>query len=59
MAVIDGIIMKGRHVLIPEIIKTQPLDQCYIKHMGKEKKLNSQHINLYTGLIKIMTLKIS
>ena len=26
MAVIDGIIMKGRHVIIPEILKTQALD---------------------------------
>ena len=26
MAVIDGIIMKGRHVIIPERLKTQELD---------------------------------
>ena len=33
MAVIDGIIMKGRCVIIPEILKTQALDQLHINHM--------------------------
>ena len=37
MAVIDGIIMKSRHVIIPEILKTQALDQLHINHMGIEK----------------------
>ena len=37
MAVIDGIIMKGRHVMIPEILKTPALDQLYINHMAIEK----------------------
>ena len=36
MAVIDGIIMKGRCV-IPEILKTQALDQLHINHMGIHK----------------------
>ena len=34
---IDGIIMKGRHVIIPEILKTQTLDKLHINHMGIEK----------------------
>ena len=36
MAVIDGIIM-DRCVIIPEILKTQALDQFHINHMGIEK----------------------
>ena len=34
---IDGIIMMGRHVLIPEILKTQARDQLQVNHMGIEK----------------------
>ena len=30
--------MKGRHVVIPEILKTQALDQLHVNHMGIEKK---------------------
>ena len=37
MAVIDGIIMKSRCIIIPEILKTQALDQLHINHMEKEK----------------------
>ena len=35
---IDGIIMKGRHVIILEVLKAQALDQLHIDHMGIEKK---------------------
>ena len=38
MAVIDGIIMKGRCMLLYQrILKTQALDQLHINHMGIEK----------------------
>ena len=37
MAVIDGIMMKGRHVIIPEVLKVQVLDKVHINHMGIEK----------------------
>ena len=37
MTVIDGIIMKGRCVIIPDELKTQVLDQIHINHMGTEK----------------------
>ena len=37
MAVIDGIILKIRHI-IPKRLKTQALDQLHINHMGIEKK---------------------
>ena len=37
MAVIDMIIMKGRHIVICEILKMQALDQLHVNHMGIEK----------------------
>ena len=37
MAVIDGVIMNGSHIIIPEILKPQVLDQLHINHMGIEK----------------------
>ena len=46
MEVIDGIIMKGSHVIISEILKTQVLDQLHINHMGIEKKLLA-HESIY------------
>ena len=59
MTVIDGIIMKGRHVIAPERLKAQALDQLHINHIGIEKKQNSWHVNLYTELIEVMTSIIS
>ena len=37
MAVIDGIIMKGRHAVTPEIVKAHALDKLHVNHMGIEK----------------------
>ena len=36
MAVINGNILKGRHVVIPEVLKTQALDLLHINYMGKK-----------------------
>ena len=49
MAVIDRIIMKGRHIIIPESLKAQVLDQLHINHMKIEKQ-DSWHMNLFNGL---------
>ena len=38
LAVIDGIGMKGRHIIIPKVLKQQALDQLYVNHMGIKKK---------------------
>ena len=38
MVVIDVVIMKGRHIIIPEVLNPQVLDQLHINHMGIEKK---------------------
>ena len=37
MAVIDGVIMKGRHIVIPEILKAQALVQLHISHIDIDK----------------------
>ena len=57
MAVIDGVIMNGRHIIIPEVLKPQVLDQLHINHMGIEKKQNYWHAHPYTGLTQTVTLK--
>ena len=37
MAVIGRVIVKGKNAIIPEVLKTQALDQLHINHMGIEK----------------------
>ena len=40
MAVINGVILRGRHIIIPETLKAQALEQLHINHMGIEKNKN-------------------
>ena len=37
MGVIDGVILKGRGIVIPEPLQRQALEQLYFDHMGVEK----------------------
>ena len=37
LAVIDGVVMKGRQIVIPTVLKLQVLDQLHTKHMGIKK----------------------
>ena len=37
LAIIDGVMLKGRHIVIPTSFKQQVLDQLHINHMGIEK----------------------
>ena len=37
LAVINGIVLKGRHIIIPNSLKQQVLDQLHMNHMGIEK----------------------
>ena len=37
LAVISGIVLKGRHIIIPNSLKQQVLNQLHINHMGIEK----------------------
>ena len=38
LAVIDGTVMKGRCIIIPENLKQQALEQLHVNHMGIKKK---------------------
>ena len=55
MAVTNGVILKGRHVVIPESLK-HALEQLHINHMGI-KKLSSWHTNQFIGQISMNILK--
>ena len=37
LAVMDGIVMKGRCIIVPEVLKHQALDQLHVNHMGIKK----------------------
>ena len=47
MAVIDSIIIKDRHVVILEMLKTQTLNHLHINHMGIEKTKILAHESIY------------
>ena len=37
MVVSDGIIQKGTHIVIPNSVQKQALEQLHINHMGMDK----------------------
>ena len=37
MAVIDGVLLKGRCMVIPNTLQKQALEQHHINHMGRDK----------------------
>ena len=47
LAVIYGIVMKGRCIIIPEVLKQKALDQIYVNHMGIEKTKLLAHDSIY------------
>ena len=47
MAVIDGVILKGRHMVIPDTLKKKALEQLHINHMGAEKTKLLPHKSIY------------
>ena len=47
LAVIDGVIMKGRCIIIPEALKQQALDQLQGNHKGIEKTKLLAHKSIY------------
>ena len=47
LAVIDDVIMKGRCIIVLEVLKQQALDQLYINHMGIEKTKLLVHESFY------------
>ena len=47
LAVIDGMILKGRHIIIPNSLRQQVLDQLHTNHMGIEKTRLLAHECVY------------
>ena len=47
LVVIDSIILKGRHIVIPNSLRQQVLSQLHTNHMGIEKQ-NYLPMNLFT-----------
>ena len=47
LAVIDGVILKGRHVIIPTNLRHQILEQLHTNHMGIEKTKLLAHESVY------------
>ena len=43
MAVIDGVILKGRYTVIPETLQRQALEQFHDNHMGIKKTKLLEH----------------
>ena len=37
LSIIDGVLLKGRHIVMPTSLKQQVLDQLHTNHMGIEK----------------------
>ena len=52
LAIIDGVVLKGRCIIIPTSLTQQVLEQLHANHMGIEK-LNHSHANLFIGLISM------
>ena len=47
LAVIDGVILKGRHIIIPTNLRRQILEQLHTDHMGMEKTKLLAHESVY------------
>ena len=47
LAVIDGVILKGRHIIIPTNLRHQILEQLHTNHMGIEKTTLPAHESVY------------
>ena len=46
LAVIDGVVMKGRHIIVPVELKQQVLNQLHLNHMDIKKKPTCMRIGL-------------
>ena len=52
LVVIDGVILKGRHIVIPYSLRQQVLTQLHISHMGIEKTKLLAHDSVFWSNIK-------
>ena len=53
LAVIDGVALKGRCIVIPTCLKQQVLDQLHLNHMGIEKTKLLAHESVYWPNINV------
>ena len=53
LAVINGMVLKGRHIIIPTSLKQQVLNQLHFNHMGIEKMKLLAHKCIYCHSINI------
>ena len=53
LAVIDRIVLKGRHIVIPTSLRQQVLDQLHTNHMGIEKTKLLAHESVYWSSINV------
>ena len=53
LAVIGGIVMKSRHIIILEVLKQQALDQLHVNYMAIKK--NCLFLSQYTRFLLTMT----
>ena len=47
MAIIDRVIMKGRHIVVPEVLQKQEHHQIHINHLAIEKTKLLVHRSIY------------
>ena len=47
LAVIDKVVMNGKHIIIPADLKQQALDQLHLNHIGIEKTKLLTHESVY------------
>ena len=53
LAIIDGVMLKGRCIIIPTSLKQQLLDQLHTNHMGTEKTKLLAHKSVYWSDINV------
>ena len=51
LAVIDGLVLKGRHIVIPNSLRQQVLSQLHTNYMGIEKTKLLAHESVYWSSI--------
>ena len=47
MAIINGVVIKGRYIVIPEVLQQQVLIQLHINHMAIDKHKLLAHRSVY------------
>ena len=48
IAIIEGIVMKGRRIIVPAVLQDKVLKQLHLNHMGIQK-MRLLHVSPYIG----------